>query len=177
YEIRALLLAFDTRSRRIHPARARGCGRRLRRCRAPAEGHAGDGLSDEKEPRLCAALPARRHPGDRADGADPALPRPAPRARAQIGGPAAMAAPAATHDQRLAGRGARHAPPGGQRPLLRGPEAGIATPRRGLSHEPAAEVPRLLRARGAIEDHHVRRSVALPDDPRAALRVSTLDAV
>src|SRR3989442_12792013 len=125
--------------------------RRLRRRRAPAEGHAGDGLPDEKEPPVRAALPARRHPGDRADGADPALPRAAPGPRAQIGGAAPVAAPAAAHDQRLAGRGARHAPPGRGGPLLRGPEARIAAPPPRVAHETLCEGYGLLRTPRAAE--------------------------
>ena len=66
-----------------------------------------------------------------------------PRAEKRTG--AAVDASDPAHHRRSPGRSARHPPPARRRPLLRGPEAGIAAPRGRVQKEPRAEIPDLVR--------------------------------
>ncbi len=130
-----------------------------------------------------AAVPAGRQALDRADREHPSLPRRARGTCAQERSRAAMGASTAAHHGGFRSPDPRHPSPARRSALLRGPEEGGEAPRREFPQEPRAEIPRLFRGRAQEERRplfaraqaDLRRSLAVPDRRRPALRLSQDD--
>src|ERR1700733_526469 len=173
--LRTLLLAVDSRSRRVRAIdpgaggrTVSGCGARTRQARRSGGADAFSEWPPGPAATLRAAFSQGRAAGHRADGQHPAVLGSASWTRSERRGRAAVDPRTATHDGGFPSRNSRHPSSHCCRSLLRGAEERGAPPGRGFSAEPGSQILRLLR-----EDARERRSrTELSDGRQADIRGS-----
>src|SRR5664279_987550 len=182
-EIRTLLLAGNSGTRRIRPSRIGGGGRRLCRCRARRRRDGCDDADDadiNRNTALRAAVPEGRQARDRADREHPVLSRRPSRACAEGGRRAAVGAPTSAYRRRFRAGNSRYPSSARVRPVLREPEGTGETADGGVLEGAGCEISGLFRGGAARRRRrlpdgaadHLRRSLAVPDRGRPALRLS-----